>query len=112
MLDIGDFALSLSVLSDLVTHYNYSSLSTSLISRPLTPLSMLVSGPNQARHDVRNSVRPQEGVEAAGVCRPRSQCDLPVPGTQEWQGPCYWRGGQESQSLGSREAELHHEFIR
>ena len=73
---------------------------------------MLVSGLYQPRHDVRNSLRPQEGVEAAGVCWPRSQCDLPVSGTQEWQGPRHWRGGQESQPLGSREAELHHEFIR
>ena len=73
---------------------------------------MLLSGLSQLRHNVRNSLSAQEGVEAAGVCWSCSQCDLSVSGTQEWSGSRHWRGGQESQSLGSREAELHHEFIR
>ena len=78
----------------------------------LRSLSMLLSGTLQPRHNVRNPARPQEGVETAGVCGPRGQCDLPFSRTQERPSPRDGRRGQEGQSLGSWEAKLYHESVR
>ena len=83
-----------------------------LLLADLRSLSMLLSGTLQPRHNVRNPARPQEGVETAGVCGPRGQCDLPLPGPQERPGPCDGRGGQEGEPVGRWEAQLYHEFIR
>ena len=83
-----------------------------LLLADLRSLSMLLSGSLEPRHNVRIPARPQEGVETAGVCGPRGQCHLSLPGPQERPGPCDGGRGQEGEPLGGGEAQLHHELVR